>query len=175
MIRRRPALSVKRGQRHPAPSQLRVRYGLPGFHPHDHRRASLDLPDLPQLDIVGETRHQRGLQARASAGSGAETREKEEKKTTPPPPIRGRPAATLSAARIRARANWRSWAGCANGGVTAPFPPRRISMPTNVATPNNRKMKKRTRNEVSTVKIAAARIAENARMARKKASRSVAA
>ena len=97
------------------------------------------------------------------------------KKKNNAPPMRMAPAATLSAARISARASWRSCAGCANGGTTAPFPPRRISMPTNVATPNNRKMKKRTRNEVSTVKIAAARIAENARMARKKASRSVAA
>src|SRR6266404_5485943 len=59
-----------------------------------------------------------------------------------------------------------------NGEASVPLALRRISSPMKVATPNSTKMKKRMRNEVSTVRMEEASMAAKASMARNNASRS---
>src|SRR6266853_3912228 len=81
------------------------------------------------------------------------------------------PVATLRAERLSARFNLRSRSGCTwSGGETAPAAPPRNSIPTKVETPNRRKMKKRIRKVVSTVRTAAARIPAKEKRERNKAS-----
>src|ERR1700676_4046670 len=86
------------------------------------------------------------------------------------------PAATVSAARLSAWLRRRSSAGCLlNGGVSVPFAARRISNPMKAATAKSMKIKKRSKKEVSTVRMQEASMAVKASMARNKASRSVVA
>src|SRR5258708_33960679 len=84
------------------------------------------------------------------------------------------PRATLRAERHSARFNLRSRSVfTSTGGETAPTAPRRNSIPTNVETPNKRKIKNKIKNVVSTVSTAAARMPENESIERKRVSRSV--
>ena len=53
---------------------------LAGFHAHDHSRIFLNLSDLAQFDVVGESGHQRRLHARAAQVTGAEPREEEKQR-----------------------------------------------------------------------------------------------
>src|SRR5215472_7223863 len=82
------------------------------------------------------------------------------------PPSRMEPTATPSDARLSERFSLRAVSRCAQTGVMAPTAPRRNSNPMNVEIPHKRKRKNSVRNSVSTVRMAAARMAANERMRR---------
>src|SRR5579862_2317243 len=80
MIRRRPALSVKRRERDAAPPQSRIADGRSGFHAHHDGGILFDFADLAEFDVVAESAHQRWLHAGAAKIAGAETREEEKQR-----------------------------------------------------------------------------------------------
>ncbi len=75
-----PPFAVERGQGDAAPAQPRVCDGLARLDAHDDSGVFLDLPDLPELDVIAEARHQRWLHPRASQKTGVDAREEKEQR-----------------------------------------------------------------------------------------------
>src|SRR5437870_1851208 len=77
-----PAFSVKLRQCDASPPQPFVSNRLAGLYAHDQCLAFLDFSNLAQLNILGETGHERRTEAGASEVAGVESRKEEEKRAS---------------------------------------------------------------------------------------------